>query len=160
MDSVDREFKQMLTTRIQSYRDEEARLQIRIDELKAQRESVAKRRASAEELYEVEFGEQLSEAGPEAALFERPELEVGPLTGLSWVEAMTRVLEEAGEPLHVTEIWERLEEGGFRTDARDPVRSIVAIAVRGTRSFRKAGPNRYGLQPSLFQPAIESKGGE
>ena len=44
------------------------------------------------------------------------------------------------------DIWERLQEGGFRTGSRDPVRSVVAIAVRDPASFPKAGPNRYGLE--------------
>jgi hypothetical protein len=152
----DREFRTMLTTRIQSYREEEAHLDTRINELMAQKESVAKRRTSAEELYEAEFGEQLQDTPSSgSALFER-EVTVGPFTGLSWVEAMTLVLEEADDALHVTDIWERLQAGGFQTEARDPLRSIVAIAVRDTRTFRKAGPNQYGLQPSLFQPAVET----
>jgi hypothetical protein len=152
----DQEFKAMLTARIQSYRNQEARIDERIRELTDEKADVAKRRTSAEELYEAEFGEQVTESDLEPRLFERPELKEGPLTGLSWADAMTRVLEEAGTPLHVTEIWERLQEGGFRTDSRDPVRSVVAIAVRDPRNFPKAGPNRYGLQPSLLQSTIKN----
>ena len=131
----------MLATRIQSYREHEARLRARIEGLAAEAESVAQRRQAAEELYRSEFGELAAEA-PEP--FERV-VDVGPLTGMSWAEAMTRVLQEAGGPLHVKDIWQRLQAGGFRTDSRDPIRSLVSIAVRNAGTFPKSGANRYGL---------------
>jgi hypothetical protein len=137
----DSTFRAMLAGRIQSYRDHERELQARLGELTTEMESVAARRQAAEELYRTEFGET-AEAPVET---QQPSPQVGPLTGLSWNEAMTRVLGEAGRPLHVKEIWQLLQEGGFHSGARDPVRSVVAIAVRNGARFPKAGPNRYGL---------------
>jgi hypothetical protein len=108
----------------------------------AEKESVSTRREAAEDLYRAEFGDSPADhAAPE-----KPVIQVGPLTGLSWSEAIARVLRDAGQPLHVKEIWQRLQAGGFRTDSRDPVRSVVAIAVRDPASFPRAGPNRYGLE--------------
>jgi HB1, ASXL, restriction endonuclease HTH domain len=134
----------MLAKRIQSYRDHEDRLRARIEEMQSERESVSRRRESAEELYEAEFRERYSETGEAIVVVD--EFHRGPLTGLSWAEAMTRVLQEAGHPLHVKQIWEKLREDGFRTNARDPIRSVVAIAVRDPVNFPKVGPNRYGLR--------------
>ncbi len=148
----------MLAKRIRSYRDHEALLQRRIDELVAEKESVSRRREAAEELYEGEFGPSTPDAllPPEAAV---RTVELGPLTGLSWAEAMTRVLQEAERPLHVKEIWQRLQEGGFRTNSRDPVRSVVAIAVRDPGNFPRAGPNCYGLATAAPLAAQSQKGG-
>lgn len=69
---------------------------------------------------------------------------------MSWIDAIERVLRQHGPALHVKSIWEYLEADGFRTEARDPLRSIVAIAVREP-SVVKVGPNTYalsGLGPS------------
>ena len=140
--SYDDMFRSLLARRIQSFREHEAAVQSRIDALAAEKDSIVARRRTAEELYQAEFGEL--EAWDEDLSFEVI-ADAGPLTGLSWAEAMTQVLRDAGEPLHVKEIWQRLQAGGFHTDARDPVRSVVAIAVRDTGAFPKAGPNRYGL---------------
>jgi hypothetical protein len=114
-----------------------AEIEIEIGELK-------RRRESAESLYEVEFGAPFVEStdnerhDPDAS---RPG--IGPLTGLSWGDALVRVLDENG-PLHIKEIWRLLEDGGFRTDAQDPLRSIVAIAVRLEPVVRVA-PNTYAV---------------
>jgi hypothetical protein len=140
----DKAFKAMLVRRIESDRHLESQIQARLAELTAEKESVVRRRSAAEDLYEAEFGERLTEVPGRAATEERPAVQVGPLTGLSWSAGMMRVLQDAGRPLHVTEIWDELQAGGFRTGSRDPVRSVVAIAVRGA-SFVKAGPNRYAL---------------
>jgi hypothetical protein len=139
----DESFKAMLARRIESDRHLESQIQARLDELMAEKESVVRRRSAAEDLYEAEFGERLTEV-PDPATEARPAVQVGPLTGLSWSAAMMRVLQDAGGPLHVREIWDQLQAGGFRTDSRDPIRSVVAIAVRDA-SFVKAGPNRYAL---------------
>jgi hypothetical protein len=67
----------------------------------------------------------------------------GALSGLSWEDAICAVLADNG-PLHVKEIWQRLAAGGFRTTAKDPLRSIVAVATRSPNLIR-AWPNIYGI---------------
>jgi hypothetical protein len=142
--ATESDFRLLLSERIRSYRTHEARIQSHLDEVTGELGSVTARRKAAEELYRTEFGEE-----PLADETEAPtrEVQVGHLTGLSWAEAITRVLVEAGEPLHVKEIWRQLQEGGFRTDSRDPVRSLVAIAVRNPKTFTKAAPNTYTVSP-------------
>jgi len=72
----------------------------------------------------------------------------GPLSGKSWEEAITSVLARTG-PLHVKEIWQQLQDGGFRTAAQDPLRSIVAVSIRSQPRIVRVGANRYGLQGAL-----------
>lgn len=142
MADEDARFRAQLEHRISSYALLSTRLEARIAELQEELETVVSRRQSAEALYRVEFGEVFDGNRP----VERPASRTrsGPLSGLSWVDAITRVLREEGPALHVKQIWEGLDAGGFRTDARDPLRSIVAIAVREP-TIVKVAPNTYGL---------------
>lgn len=109
-------------------------------------DSVARRLSSALGLYQAEYGEPFpaeSVAAVQATV--QPQLSVqGPLTGASWFMAVAKVLNDAGRPLHVKNIWHAMQQGGFQTDARDPVRSVVATCVRSP-VFQKVGPNTYEL---------------
>lgn len=145
-------FKSELLKRIDSYRSTEEAIEDRIDSLRAEQLTAAERRKSAEQLYEAEFGPIDSESNErepsnthttEIQSVESP-VAKGPLTGLSWEDAIEHVLAGAGKPLHVNEIHKRLLEGGFRTNAKNPSNSIVAIAVRSD-ALVKAGTNTYWL---------------
>jgi len=150
----DSEFKDTLGHRIVRYAEQESQIVERVTELQQALEDVRKRRRSAEALYRAEFGDDdpvrvghsPDDSGSPAAL--SPTLygpvPIGPLFGASWADALTGVLAEAGEPLHVTEIWQRLRDRGFTTTTRDPLRSIVSIAVR-TPGVVRAGPNIYTI---------------
>lgn len=127
----------------------ESRLEVQIAEWQRELDVIAARRASAEAMYEAEFGKPFDPERP-APVSSTSSTRSGPLSGLSWIDAIERVLREKGPALHVKAIWENLEAGGFRTDARDPLRSIVAIAVRDP-GIVKVAPNTYqlsGLSPS------------
>lgn len=167
-------FAAALQRRIQNYSRAEATVAGRLAELAEELDRLRERRRAAEMLYEAEFGEPVAPdasvgvmapralteskhvvAGDQAVLIppgagagEQAELVTahvpGPLTGLPWAEAIERVMQDAGTPLHVKEVWERLVAGGFQTGSRDPLRSIVAISVRSERIVR-TGPNTYGL---------------
>jgi HB1, ASXL, restriction endonuclease HTH domain len=145
----DARFREQLERRIVRDLLLESRLEVRLAELKEELAAISARRKSAEAMYQAEFGESFDAERPvqmEHALPARS----GPLSGLSWIDAIERVLRESGPALHVKSIWENLEAGGFRTQARDPLRSIVAIVVREP-SIVKVGPNIYalsGLSPS------------
>jgi hypothetical protein len=159
----DHAFRALLAQRITAYKDELMQLDARIAELEAERTSLASRRESAETLYAAEFGQPFV-PGPESeqfAMVAHAQLAPGPYTGLSWAEAIAHVLTEAGEPLHVKDIWEKLRDGGFRTSSRDPLRSVVSILVRGS-DFMKVGPNRYALGkvPLLKVVDGQSQGGD
>jgi hypothetical protein len=155
----DYQFRDALAARINRYRHAEQAAQERLDEIHAEVMRLRARREAAEALYEAEFGgSHLPGATPiESVVRQRPAVAFdasrsadqqlrtpGPLTGLRWEVAIEQVLRDAGEPLHVRDIWARLAEGGFRTNTADPERSVTAIAVRSARLVR-SGRNTYAL---------------
>jgi hypothetical protein len=137
------------------YQRREAVLQQHLAEIEAELVEVRHRRGSAEQLYKAEFGGPFVTDDvfdqPQSALMQPP----GHLTGASWGDAIIRVLDEHGPALHIKEIWRLLEEGGFRTEARDPLRSIVAIALRLDPAVIRVAPNTYAL--SNGRPAAGAK---
>jgi hypothetical protein len=133
-------------SRIASYRGLRHELEAQIADLKEELDAVERRLKMAEELYEAEFRElpQEVDANSAAGQLGVDRKPSGPLTDLSWADAIVRILHDEGRPLHVKEIWRLLKAGGFHTDARDPMRSIVSIAIRN-RAFIRIGPNEYAL---------------
>ncbi len=59
-------------------------------------------------------------------------------------QATTLILREAGGPLHVNEIYNRLIEGGFSFTGHNPTISIAVSLNRNTR-FRKVAPGTFDL---------------
>ena len=59
-------------------------------------------------------------------------------------QATTLILREAGGPLHVNEIYNRLVEGGFSFTGQNPTISIAVSLNRNTR-FRKVAPGTFDL---------------
>lgn len=59
-------------------------------------------------------------------------------------QATTMILREAGGPLHVNEIYNRLMEGGFSFTGNNPTISIAVSLNRNTR-FRKVAPGTFDL---------------
>jgi hypothetical protein len=164
VDEQDADFKAALARRVQVYRERLARIDTRMAEWAAEREEIDARRVKSEALYESEFGEPVPElVEPEPVpdadrLFRQPvQAPAGPLTSLAWDEALARVLQGHPDGLHVRAVWDQLKEGGFRTDARDPVRSIVAIALRRPDVFVRTGPNTYGLVNEVVDAASDSR---
>lgn len=136
-------FEAHLQQRIERARAMRHALRARIEELEQQRRGVERRLRAAEQLYEAEFGHPV-EPGSRAETN-------GRFSDFGWGAALLSVLGEAGKPLHVKEIWKELRDGGFRTEARDPLRSLVAIAVRNPRVV-KVGPATYRLRESAQIP--------
>lgn len=161
----DVEFKAQLERRILSYSLQEDRLRKQLRELHDELEAVRRRRRSAEQLFTAEFGRVPEDVrlvdGNEDEAEDRSSWTPGPLTGLSWSDAMMRVLEQEPDGLHAREIWRRLAANGFRSDAADPVRSVVAIAVREP-AIVKVRPNTYALNGNYLingvPPSSESDG--
>jgi hypothetical protein len=142
MDTPDHGFRQQLEERIASYREQRERIRTRLVELNHDLLDFDRRLDAAEELYGREFGVQPPGAEPRRSGRQSvvPVIDRQP----SWREAIAGVLSARGRPLHVKEIWEALLDSGFRTDSRDPLRSIVAIAVRDP-NIQRTAPNTYGL---------------
>jgi len=59
-------------------------------------------------------------------------------------QATTMILREAGEPLHVNEIYTRLLEGGFNFTGHNPTISI-AVSLNRNGRFRKVAPGTFDL---------------
>ena len=59
-------------------------------------------------------------------------------------QATTMILREAGGPLHVNEIYNRLMEGGFSFTGHNPTISIAVSLNRNSR-FRKVAPGTFDL---------------
>ena len=59
-------------------------------------------------------------------------------------QATTMLLREAGEPLHVNEIYNRLLEGGFNFTGHNPTISI-AVSLNRNGRFRKVAPGTFEL---------------
>lgn len=164
MNQHDVELKASLARRVIGYRERLALIDARMAEWAAERGEIEKRRARGEALYASEFGEpvpqhpvrQTSTDGDR--LFLQPvESSIGPLTSLRWDEAIAHVLRGHAYGLHVRAIWDQLKHGAFQTDARDPIRSIVAIALRRPDVFVRTGPNTYGLVGEVVEAISVSR---
>lgn len=59
-------------------------------------------------------------------------------------QAAALILREAGAPLHVNEIYNRLLEGGFQFTGHHPTISI-AVSLNRNRRFRKVAPGTFDL---------------
>jgi hypothetical protein len=59
-------------------------------------------------------------------------------------QCVTMLLREEGGPLHVNEIYNRLQEGGFNFTGANPTISIAVSLNRNTR-FRKISPGTFDL---------------
>jgi hypothetical protein len=59
-------------------------------------------------------------------------------------QATALLLREAGVPLHVNEIYNRLLEGGFQFSGHNPTISI-AVSLNRNRRFRKVAPGTFDL---------------
>lgn len=133
------DFKQQLESRIEKFARQRDELREQVVELTHALGAIEKRLETATEMYRLEFGVDptvVHEQQPRAA---RPKK-----TGESWNEAIEGVLTEAESPLHITEIWRRVQGRGFTTSAKDPLRAIAAVLVRHPNAVRR-GPNTYAL---------------
>ena len=72
---------------------------------------------------------------------------------MSWKDAAKKVLEEAGEPLHYTDITERILDQGLKINfGATPAATVnatinVAITTEGSAGvFERTGPGEYGLR--------------
>jgi hypothetical protein len=61
-------------------------------------------------------------------------------------QAATIVLREAGEPLHVSEIYQRMAEGGFEFRGQHQLITL-AVSLSRAKRFRKTAPGTFELDP-------------
>jgi hypothetical protein len=140
MEPADSGFREQLEERILTYQGQRERIRTKLVELNHDLLDIERRLEAAEELYTREFGLQ-----PPGSKGRRSGRKRMPRAAdqQSWREAIVSVLCARG-PLHVNDIWQGLLDSGFQTQSRDPIRSIVAIAVRDPQIYRTA-PNTYAV---------------
>lgn len=63
-------------------------------------------------------------------------------------QAATIVLREASRPLHVSEIYRRLAEGGFEFRGQHQLISL-AVSLSRSKRFRKVAPGTFELNPEF-----------
>lgn len=61
-------------------------------------------------------------------------------------QAATIVLREAGEPLHVSEIYQRMADGGFEFRGQHQLITL-AVSLSRAKRFRKVAPGTFELDP-------------
>jgi hypothetical protein len=142
----DDEFRVQLERRIGSLRQQRELVQQELRERHSELNSIDRRIVIAEELYRQEYGDvpPLADGAP---MHVRRSIRIRRAAAgqPGWRDALIATLEDAGTPLHAKEIWRRMSESGFVSDAADPVRSVVAVAIRTPESIHRAGPNVFAL---------------
>ncbi|MFN7946877.1 MAG: HTH domain-containing protein [Blastocatellia bacterium] len=64
-------------------------------------------------------------------------------------QAATIVLREAGHPLHVNEIYNRMAEGGFEFRGQHQLITL-AVSLSRSKRFRKVSPGTFELSPEFL----------
>ena len=70
-------------------------------------------------------------------------------------QAATIVLREAQGPLHVSEIYRRMSEGGFEFRGQHQLITL-AVSLSRSKRFRKVAPGTFELDPKQDSPRDES----
>lgn len=139
------EFRSSLERRIATLRGHRDLVQDQLRELHHELNSIDRRIEAAEELYRREFAVE----PPKGRTVQQPRratrIRRRESGQPSWRVGVIRALDEADGPLHAREIWERMRQSGFETEAADPLRSVVATAIRTPDRIKRVGPNIFAL---------------
>jgi hypothetical protein len=144
----DHDFREQLESRIRRFAEQRERIRTELVDLNHAMNSLEKRLEAAVEMYRVEFGVDPPVGVAEAKRVPRVVRAAGGVRagGESWNSAIEAVLQDAGEPLHITEIWRRVQQRDFHTTAKDPLRAIASVLVRHPDAVRTA-PNTFTIAP-------------
>jgi hypothetical protein len=144
-------FRDLLARRIQAYVEQLERVQKQLLELHDTLNTTQQRLDTAREMYRLEFNEEPPGARTSVTATVGVPVSDGRVTrrrrrtgGTPWNETVVGVLRKAREPLHLNEIWARMQADGFQTEAKDPLRSLASVLVRHEGIVR-TGRNTYGL---------------
>lgn len=150
------DFRSLLEERITRYVAQRDQVQGQLIELNQALNSLDKRLEHALEMYKLEFGADPpieTETTRRPSRASRRTRSEGP----SWNESVATVLRDAGEPLHINDLLRRLIEGGFQTEAKDPIRALASVLVRHP-DVHRTEPNTYaidGVQAKRSQQSLE-----
>lgn len=164
MSSIDDQgFREQLADRIRRYGEQRDRVQKQLLELNHTLLTTQQRLDTASEMYRLEFDEEPPFTDATKTLTTLPIGSAETVKGKSrrvrsggpsWKETVVGVLREAGEPLHLNEMWDRMHAAGFETESKDPRRSLASILVRHAGVVR-TGRNTYGLVEWSEHAAVE-----
>lgn len=142
----DSTFREQLAERIRRYAEQAGTVRKQLHDLEATLRDTEQRLEMAREMYRLEFSAD-PPGGDVALPPEEPPRMQRRRRGAedSWNEAVLRVLRDEGKPLHVRDLWARLEARGFQTGAQDPKRALSTVLVR-LPGVERTAPNTYGLQ--------------
>jgi HB1/ASXL restriction endonuclease-like protein with HTH domain len=142
---MDDDFRTQLERRLATLRGHRVLLEEQLRDFHQELNSVARRIEAAEELYRREYDAEPPNSTAPVHARRATRIRRADAGQPSWKDAVIGVLREADHPLHAREIWQRLQESGFQTGARDPLRSVVAIAIRAPEEIHRTGPNTFAL---------------
>lgn len=146
--SEDRDdFRSQLEERIRRYAAQRDTTQAQLVELNHSLNATEKRLEAAVEMFRLEFGEEPASLPPgmTPAATRAPRRRTAQTEGPTWNDAVVAELTKAGGPLHINDLWSRLQEAGFETEAKDPIRALASVLVRHP-DVHRTGPNTYGLR--------------
>jgi hypothetical protein len=138
----DTNFREQLEARIGRFEAQRKRINAELIDLNHALNSLEKRLEAAAEMYRLEFGADPPSLPAGSEIRAKPRSVRS--TGESWNAAIEAVLSQAGGPLHINEIWRGVQERGFQTTAKDPLRAIASVLVRHPNAVRTQ-PNTYAL---------------
>lgn len=145
---VDDVFRTQLERRIATLRGHRGLVEEQLRDGHHELNSVDRRIDAAEELYRREFGAEPPNTTANVLPRRATRIRRSESGQLSWRDAVIQVLQKEAAPLHARDIWGRMKESGFQTDADDPLRSVVATAIRTPDRIHRVGPNTFALNGS------------
>jgi hypothetical protein len=154
---MDDDFRTQLERRLATLRGHRVLLEEQLRDLHHELNSVERRIEAAEELYRREYDSDPPASTARVHTRRATRIRRAEAGQPSWRDAVISVLRDADRPLHAREIWQRLQESGFQTDAADPLRSVVAIAIRAPEAIHRTGPNTFALNGADGHPEAEGE---
>jgi hypothetical protein len=148
---MDDDFRIPLERRLATLRGHRSLLEEQLRDLHHELNSIERRIEAAEELYRREFDSDPPDSTVRVHPRRATRIRRAEAGQPSWRDAVIGVLRDADRPLHAREIWQRLQESGFQTDATDPLRSVVAIAIRTPEAIHRTAPNTFALNGAEAQ---------
>lgn len=150
------DFRAQLELRISRYSTQRDELQTKLVELNHALNSLEKRLEAAVAMYRLEFGtdpEGITDGRPTSS--DLATRRRSSRDGSSWNQVVVQVLMEAGSPLHLNDIWAQIQQTGFETGSKDPLRSLASVLVRHP-DVHRTGRNTYALKSiGLQQESLE-----
>ena len=149
------DFRSQLEERIRRYAAQRDSTQAQLVELNHSLNATEKRLDAAVEMFRLEFGEEPASLpqGMAPSSTKSTRRRTAQMEGPTWNDAVVSELGKAGAPLHLNDLWSRLQQAGFETEAKDPRRALASVLVRHP-DVHRTGPNTYGLRTRTWTSGV------